>query len=93
MLDHGQQQANMVELYSICDAHPSPDARSELSSLRDLSEELDMRINYEIPDELHHRAKALAALEGKTLREFIVEALADAVDRRARKETTPGDSG
>jgi predicted HicB family RNase H-like nuclease len=52
-----------------------------------------MRINYEIPDELHHRAKALAALEAKTLREFIVEALADAVDRRARKETTPGDSG
>jgi predicted HicB family RNase H-like nuclease len=52
-----------------------------------------MRINYEIPDELHHQAKALAALEGKTLREFIVEALADAVNRRDGKETDPGASG
>ncbi|HZT67410.1 MAG TPA: hypothetical protein VFA11_16595 [Acidimicrobiales bacterium] len=46
-----------------------------------------MRINYEIPDDLHHRAKALAALEGKTLREFLVEALADAVDRRSDEAT------
>ena len=49
-----------------------------------------MRINYEIPDELHHRAKALAALEGKTLREFILEALSEAVACREADGTTPG---
>jgi hypothetical protein len=52
-----------------------------------------MRINYEIPDELHHQAKALAALEGKTLREFIVEALAEAVARRGEDGTALEGSG
>jgi predicted HicB family RNase H-like nuclease len=52
-----------------------------------------MRINYEIPDELHHQAKAFAALEGKTLREFIVEALAEAVARREGNDTPSEGSG
>ena len=37
------------------------------------------RIHYEIPDSLHRRAKAAAALQGITLREFIIEALERAV--------------
>lgn len=54
-----------------------------------------VRINYEIPDELHHRAKALAALEGKTLREFVVEALRDAVSRLGNGALAdqPGNAG
>lgn len=36
-------------------------------------------IHYEIPDELHRRAKAAAALQGKTLKDFLVEALNRAV--------------
>ena len=72
--------------FSGCDLDPSLEERSELSSLRDLSEGLDMRINYEIPDQLHHRAKAIAALEAKTLRDFIIEAIADAVEQREGKD-------
>jgi predicted HicB family RNase H-like nuclease len=33
------------------------------------------RVHYEIPDDLHRKAKAAAALQGVTLREFIVRAL------------------
>jgi predicted HicB family RNase H-like nuclease len=53
-----------------------------------------MRINYEIPDELHHQAKATAALEGKTLRGFVVEALEEAVQRRQPpgQQTRPSES-
>jgi len=51
-----------------------------------------MRINYEIPDDLHHRAKAVAALEGKTLREFLIEALAEAVARHDGDGTVQGGS-
>lgn len=72
---------------------PGLSSRSGLSSLRELTEGLGMRINYEIPDDLHHRAKALAALEGKTLREFIVEALAEAAARREGDGTATGDRG
>jgi hypothetical protein len=68
-------------------------SRSGLSSLRCIREGLGMHINYEIPDDLHHRAKALAALEGKTLREFIVEALTEAVARREGGGTATGGSG
>ena len=72
---------------------PSLSSRSGLSSLRDVRKGLGMRINYEIPDDLHHRAKALAALEGRTLREFIVEALTEAVARReADGNATGGES-
>jgi len=37
------------------------------------------RIHYEIPEELHRRAKAEAALKGLTLRDFLIEALERAV--------------
>jgi len=37
------------------------------------------RIHYEIPDDLHRRAKAEAALQGVTLRDFLIEALERAV--------------
>ncbi len=32
-------------------------------------------INYEIPDDVHRRAKAEAALRGMTLKDFLIEAL------------------
>ena len=38
------------------------------------------RIHYEIPDDLHRRAKAQAAYKGKTLREYVEEAIAKAVE-------------
>lgn len=72
---------------------PSLMPRSGLSSLRCTREGIGMHINYEIPNDLHHRAKALAALEGKTLRDFVVEALAEAVARREEDGTTTGGSG
>jgi len=37
------------------------------------------RIHYEIPDDLHRRAKAEAALQGLTLRDFLIKALERAV--------------
>lgn len=37
------------------------------------------RIHYEIPDDLHRKAKAEAALQGVTLRDFLIEALERAV--------------
>jgi predicted HicB family RNase H-like nuclease len=41
---------------------------------------LDMaRIHYEVPDDLHRKAKAAAALQGITLKEFVVTALEQAV--------------
>jgi predicted HicB family RNase H-like nuclease len=43
------------------------------------------RVNFELPDELHRRAKARAALEGSTLREFIIEAVRKAVEAPAAK--------
>lgn len=39
------------------------------------------RIHYEIPDDLHRRAKAAAAIEGVTLKDFLIAALAEAVER------------
>jgi predicted HicB family RNase H-like nuclease len=38
------------------------------------------RIHYEIPDDLHRRAKSAAALEGKTLKEFVIDAISSAVE-------------
>lgn len=37
------------------------------------------RINIEIPDDLHRRAKAQAAMQGVTLKQFIAAALEQAV--------------
>lgn len=36
-------------------------------------------MNYEVPDELHRRAKAAAALQGVSLKDFLIQALEDAV--------------
>ncbi len=33
------------------------------------------RIHYEIPDDLHRQAKSAAALQGKTLKQFLIDAL------------------
>jgi predicted HicB family RNase H-like nuclease len=42
------------------------------------------RVNYEVPDDVHRRAKAAAALEGITLREFIIQAMQAALDKAER---------
>jgi HicB family len=39
------------------------------------------RVHYEIPDDLHRKAKAAAAMRGLTLRAFVIEALRQAVER------------
>jgi predicted HicB family RNase H-like nuclease len=39
------------------------------------------RVHYEIDDTLHRRAKSAAAMQGITLREFIVQALQNAVEK------------
>lgn len=36
-------------------------------------------MNYEVPDDLHRRAKAAAALQGVSLKEFLIQALEEAV--------------
>ena len=41
------------------------------------------RIHYEIPDELHRQVKSAAALQGKTLKQFLI----DALEAAARAET------
>ena len=41
------------------------------------------RIHYEIPDDLHRRVKAAAAMKGQTLMDFVIAALAAAVDKPA----------
>ena len=38
-------------------------------------------INYEIPDELHRRAKSAAALRGMTLKDFLLTALERETER------------
>jgi predicted HicB family RNase H-like nuclease len=43
------------------------------------------RIHYEIPDDLHRQVKSQAALEGKTLKQFVIDALAEAVRKNERK--------
>jgi predicted HicB family RNase H-like nuclease len=48
------------------------------------------RVHYEIPDDLHRRAKSAAALQGLTLREFVIRALADAVDKATDEEPSTG---
>ncbi len=39
-------------------------------------------IHYEIPDDLHRKAKSAAALEGVTLKDFVVAALEAAVAKK-----------
>jgi hypothetical protein len=42
------------------------------------------RIHYEIDDDLHRRAKAVAALEGETLKRLVEKAIAEYVERAER---------
>ncbi len=42
------------------------------------------RIHYEIPDDLHRQAKSAAALEGKSLKQFVIDAL-EAATRPAKQ--------
>jgi len=48
------------------------------------------RIHYEIPDDLHRRVKAAAAMRGMTLKDYIVEVLSQAVEADARARDRPG---
>lgn len=44
------------------------------------------RIHYEIPDEVHRQAKSAAALQGKTLKQFLIEALEAAARAQPSKK-------
>lgn len=46
-------------------------------------------IKYDLPDDLHRRAKAAAALQGVTLKDFILGAIEAAVEQ-AEAEHRPG---
>jgi predicted DNA binding CopG/RHH family protein len=48
------------------------------------------RIHYEIPDDLHRRVKAAAAMRGMTLKDYIVEVLNQAVAADAGERDRPG---
>lgn len=41
-------------------------------------------MNYEIPDDLHRRCKVEAAKQGRTLKDYVLEALRQAVERDER---------
>lgn len=43
-------------------------------------------INYDLPEELHRRAKAAAALRGQSLKDFLIEALEHEVERELGPE-------
>lgn len=43
------------------------------------------RIHYEIPDDLHRRVKSAAALQGVTLKDFLIRVLEEAVPEDKRK--------
>jgi hypothetical protein len=43
------------------------------------------RIAYNIPDELHYKAKSLAALKGISLKAWIEQAMAAEIDRQERE--------
>jgi hypothetical protein len=43
------------------------------------------RIHYEIPDDLHRKVKAAAALKGVTLKDFVIEALAASISEKPKR--------
>ena len=43
------------------------------------------RINIEIPEELHKKAKIACAMQEKTLRDYIVKALEDSLSKEKTK--------
>ena len=45
------------------------------------------RIHYELPDDLHRRAKSAAALQGVTLKEFLIQALEAATKAKPPRKT------
>ena len=47
-------------------------------------------IHYQIDDDLHRRAKAAAALNGETLKDFLVHALEAATERAASDQGKRG---
>jgi len=51
--------------------------------------QLMARIHYEIPDDLHRRAKSAASLQGVTLKDFVVAALELATNASAPKQSKP----
>jgi predicted HicB family RNase H-like nuclease len=48
------------------------------------------RMHYEIPDDLHRRAKSAAALRGVTLKDFLIEALERATRTAESTRTRKG---
>jgi hypothetical protein len=67
---------------SDAEAEGTDDARVKLLSTRRLT-------GHDIPDDHHRRAKAAAALEGLTLKDWLIQVLTQAVDdapRRARRQ-------
>jgi predicted transcriptional regulator len=44
------------------------------------------RIHYEIDDELHRRAKSVAALDGDTLKALVEKAIAEYVERAEKRQ-------
>lgn len=44
------------------------------------------RIHYEIPDDLHREVKAKAALEGKTLKQYLIDTLSLSVGHTPNPE-------
>lgn len=52
------------------------------------------RIHIEVPDDLHRRAKAAAAMQGVTLKDFVIHALENAIEGdtgQARKRSEDPD--
>jgi hypothetical protein len=43
------------------------------------------RINIELPEELHKKAKVICAMHGKTLKDYIVAALDDKLSKEKAK--------
>jgi predicted HicB family RNase H-like nuclease len=44
------------------------------------------RIHYEVPDDLHRKAKSAAALQGITLKDFVIAALEQAVKQAGTRK-------
>lgn len=42
-------------------------------------------MNYSVPDELHRQAKSAAALKGVSLKQYVLDALAAAVEKDSKK--------
>lgn len=45
-----------------------------------------VRINYELPDSTHRRAKVAAAREGLTLKDFLIKALDEKADEGEKEK-------